>query len=168
MVFGQKLFIPLLISLMGLASLGCKEASNGRESENGAATGTEREEPGSRLTENEKYDAVRRGVRLIMAYDTEASAFVGSVANVTDQPVVGVRVEVHLSNGTELGPTPRLTLAPGQVESVWLPAAGQSFRWWNAHAESGEAGGEHGGAHGEHGGEHDHDNEHGNPPGSSG
>ena len=74
-----------------------------------------------------------------------------------------VTVEVHLSNGTELGPTERNDLAPGEKIAVKLSAEGQDFDWWKAHAESGEGGGEHSGEHegehgsereGEHGGEH--------------
>ncbi|MCG8608473.1 hypothetical protein MJD09_26230 [bacterium] len=95
------------------------------------------------LANTESYDAVRNGVRLVLAYDQTSSSFIGTVENMTDQSITAVRVEVHLSSGTELGPTPRLTLTAGQKESVKLSAAGQSFDWWKAHAESGEGGGEH-------------------------
>jgi hypothetical protein len=72
-----------------------------------------------------------------------------------------VRVEVHLSNGTELGPTTPVDLAPGERTAVELQATTAAFTGWTGHPESGpghgaggEGGGEHGGAGGEGGGEH--------------
>ena len=59
--------------------------------------------------------------------------------NVVEKTVSRVRVEVHLSNGTELGPTEPLELAPGKKADIKLTAEGQSFDWWKAHAESGES-----------------------------
>ena len=47
-----------------------------------------------------------------------------------------VRIEVHLSNGNELGPTAPIDLAPGKKVDVGLSAEGQSFDWWKAHAEA--------------------------------
>ena len=64
------------------------------------------------------------------------------MTNTTAEPVAQVRVEVHLSNGIELGPTPRITLAPGETRAVNLDAGGQRFDTWEAHVEIGE--GEHG------------------------
>jgi len=114
----------------------------------------EGEEPGVRIAIDETYDAVRRGVRLVLTYDSTSSAFVGTVENVIVETVSAVRVEVHLSNGTELGPTERNDLAAGEKIAIKLSAEGQEFDWWKAHAESGE-GEEHSGEHeGEHGGEH--------------
>ena len=87
--------------------------------------------------------------------DSTSSAFAGTVENVIKQPVSAVRVEVHLSNGTELGPTERNDLAPGEKLAVKLSSIkGQDFDWWKAHAEAGEGEGEHSGERGgEHGGE---------------
>ena len=53
---------------------------------------------------------------------------------------------MHLSNGTELGPTTPVDMAPGEVLAVNLPSTQASFTGWIAHAEVGsgaEAGGEH-------------------------
>lgn len=62
---------------------------------------------------------------------------------------------MHLSNGTELGPTERKDLAPGEKADVKLSTEAQDFDWWKAHAEASEGGGEHRGEReGEHGGEH--------------
>ena len=78
-----------------------------------------------------------------------------------------VRVEVHLSNGTELGPTTPTDMAPGEMLTISLPATEESFTGWTAHAEVG-AGGESGGEHesaeesgGEHGGGENPRDEHG-------
>ncbi|MBC8230706.1 hypothetical protein H8E77_14245 [bacterium] len=99
--------------------------------------GGEGEESGVRLAINETYNTVRKGVQLILAYDSNASSFTGTVENVTNETVPSVRVEVHLSNGKELGPTAPIDLAPGKKSKVNLSAVGQSFTWWEAHAETG-------------------------------
>ena len=109
----------------------------------------EGEASGQTCTLTETFDHVRKGVRLILAYDKTTSSFMGTVENVTENTIKSVRVEVHLSNGTELGPTKSINLTAGQKESVKLTATGQSFNWWKAHAEAGA--GEHSGeGRGEH------------------
>ena len=107
------------------------------------------EESGTRLTLTQTYDTVRGGARLILSYDQAAKAFIGTVENTTDATLDRVRVEVHLSNGVELGPTTPQDLAPGEQMAVRLDAAGQNFTGWTPHAEvgGGEAGGEHGVGH---------------------
>ena len=50
---------------------------------------------------------------------------------------VETRVEIHLSNGAELGLTTPVNVAPGQTIDIRLPAAGQSFETWSTHAEVG-------------------------------
>ena len=141
---------------------GSGEHGSGRESggeggsegsEGGAAGG---EEGGNALALDETFDMVRAGARLIMSYDAAANAFVGTVANTTDATLTRVRIEVHLSNGIELGPTTPTDLAPGEIFDVVLPASTQSFDGWTPHAEVGasEGGGEHGSGGGEGSGEH--------------
>ena len=88
---------------------------------------------------------MRNGVRLKLAYDAITNAFVGTVENTTNQALSKVRVEVHLSNGIELGPTIPTDLVPGQKVNVKLSAAGQNFDKWSAHSEVGSS--EHGGGH---------------------
>ena len=119
------------------------------------------EESGQQFGLTDTYDKVRAGARLTLAYDAAAQAFTGTVVNTTNAILPQVRVEVHLSNGVELGPTPPVDLMPGQALPVHLPAGSQSFVRWGAHPEVGggnaEGGGEHsgGGESGEHsGGEH--------------
>lgn len=74
------------------------------------------------------------GAHLELAYDVATNAFVGTVKNKTNQTLSRVRVEVHLSNGTELGPTAPIDLAPGQETNIELSIAGQDFNKWSAHA----------------------------------
>jgi hypothetical protein len=109
------------------------------------------EESGTELAPNESYDRVRNGVRLVLAYDAQSNSFNGTVENTTNRTLKRVRVEVHLSNGTELGPTTPADLAPGNKRDVRLPATIKAFDGWTAHPEIGSS--EHG--HGEEGGEHD-------------
>ena len=127
-----------------------------------AHTGEEGAEGGgaNNLAPDEAFDAVRGGARLILSYDAPSNSFKGTVENTTNGVLDSVRVEVHLSNGSELGPTPPTDMAPGEVIAINLPATPASFTGWTAHAEVGaggegnESGGEHG-SDGESGGEHD-------------
>ena len=156
----SKFLTRLLMSTLLITAIACtNETKEGtHESEN--AIENEGEEPGQQLTNDETFDAVRNGVRLILAYDKTSSSFIGTVENVTEESIAAVRVEVHLSNGLELGPTPRINLASGQKENVNLSAEGHSFKWWKAHAESNEGAGEHTGKHGD-----EHEDEHGSEHG---
>lgn len=103
--------------------------------------GAEGEETGTELALTATHDAVRNGVRLILAYDAGSNAFVGAVENTTGATLRQVRVEVHLSNGKELGPTMPLDLAPGGKQPIELTATSRDFERWTAHPEVGS--GEH-------------------------
>ena len=126
------------------------------------AGGSGREEgSGATLAPGATFDQVRAGARLILNYDAASNAFAGTVENTTADILTNVRIEVHLSNGTELGPTTPVDMAPGQVLSVNLPSTQEPFTGWIAHAEVGSGGeggqpggegGEHGSGSGEHGG----------------
>ena len=135
--------------------------SAGVGSERGPGGGEEGS--GAMLAPDETFDATRGGARLVMGYDASINAFRGMVENTTASVLTDVRIEVHLSNGAELGPTTRVDMAPGEMLGVILPATPDSFTGWVAHAEvgsgdgGGESGGEHGatsGSGGESGGEH--------------
>jgi len=112
------------------------EGQAGHEREQGEHAG-EGEETGPRISKEGIHDEVRKGVRLILSFDNESSSFIGTVENVAEKTLSRVRVEVHLSNGNELGPTKPINLAPGKKVDVKLSAEGQSFSWWKAHAEVG-------------------------------
>ena len=112
------------------------------------------EESGVELALDETYDRVRNGAHLVLAYDAETNAFSGTVENTTTETLKKVRVEVHLSNGKELGPTSPGDLDPGEEREIVLAADSTDFERWTAHPEVGE--GEHGG---EERGEHDREGE---------
>ena len=95
------------------------------------------EESGTRYAKDETHDESRRGVRLVLRYDPDQDAFVGTVTNTTDTVLNRVRVEVHLSNGVELGPTTPGDLQPGESAQITLAADGEQFDTWSAHPESG-------------------------------
>ena len=95
----------------------------------------EGEESGVYIGAGETWDVVRRGARLVMSFDSGANAFVGTVENTTEQTLCAIRVEVHLSTGTELGPTARTDLPAGRTTSVRLPTEGEAFDAWTAHPE---------------------------------
>ena len=114
------------------------EGSEGsREHGNGSESGEGGEESGTQFALGETFDQIRAGARLILLYDSTANAFTGTVENTTGGTLSRVRVEVHLSNGIELGPTTPVDLAPGQVAEVTLPAGSQPFTSWSAHPEVG-------------------------------
>ena len=152
--------LAVLIAFLAAAAIGgCTGVGEMREGEHGSGEDGE-EESRATLTLDQPLDVVRNGARLILRYDAEANAFVGTVQNITDGTLPMVRVEVHLSNGTELGPTTPVDLAPGETTAVELQATTAAFTGWTGHPESGpghgaggEGGGEHG-AGGEGGGEH--------------
>ena len=95
----------------------------------------EGEESGVYIGREDTWDATRRGARLVLSFDPESNAFVGTVENTTPQTLCTVRVEVHLSTGTELGPTKRTDLPSGETTVVELPTAGEDFDTWTAHPE---------------------------------
>ena len=95
----------------------------------------EGEESGEYIASSETWDKTRRGARLILSFDAARAAFVGTVENTTQEVLCAVRVEVHLSTGTELGPTARTDLAPGESTALMLSAGGESFDAWTAHPE---------------------------------
>ncbi len=119
-------------------------AEHGNEGEHGKEEG---EESGTEYALDATYNMVRGGVRLIMSYDEKDDSFKGTVENVTNRTLSSVRVEVHLSNGTELGPTSSGDLDPGQQRAVELKAIDKPFDGWTPHAEVGR--GEHGGRGGQ-------------------
>ena len=99
--------------------------------------GGEAGESGVQLGLSDTFDETRSGARLILRYDGSTGSFVGTVENTTAGILRRVRVEVHLSNGVELGPTPQTDLRPGQIVDITLSAAGQTFTAWSAHPEVG-------------------------------
>ena len=99
------------------------EGEESNEHEGGSEFGEEGEESGTQFALDDTFDEVRAGVRLVLSYDGKAHAFTGAVENTTEATLNRVRVEVHLSNGIELGPTTPIDLAPGQSVEITLAAS---------------------------------------------
>ncbi len=110
-----------------------EHAEGGESVEHGS--GEEGEESGVQIGPEDTWDATRNGARLVLSFDPASNAFVGTVENTTQHMLCAVRVEVHLSTGTELGPTERTDLLPGEETVVELPTAGEAFETWTAHPE---------------------------------
>ena len=165
---GAVLLIPLTACSSNAGPDPVQDVPESRESgeqsgehQGGSESGAGGEESATQFTLTDTFDEVRAGARLILSYDAATNAFTGTVENTTAAPLKQVRVEVHLSNGTELGPTTPVDLAPGQTISVNLPATSQPFATWGAHPEVGasSASGESGS--GEQSGEQSHGTESG-------
>ena len=145
----NTLAIALLLFALAACGIGESESGEHRESSESAEHRGESEsgehgegredgeESADQYSPNETYDQTRAGARLIISYDASANAFTGTVENTTADTLNRVRVEVHLSNGTELGPTTPVDLAPGQSVDVALPASDEPFETWGAHPEVG-------------------------------
>ena len=131
--------LPLLADAGALSNEHSEEAGEGRRGEP--------EESGTQYGLSDTAKEIRSGVELVIRFDGARRAFAGTVKNGTDATVRQVRVEVHLSNGAELGPTANVDLRPGQSAPVELLAGSQEFNKFSTHVEigSGEHVGEHGG-----------------------
>ena len=124
-------------------------APRGESGSESAGAGGEEGSGANALALHETLDAVRSGARLILKYDAPSNSFKGTVENMTNGILDRVRIEVHLSNGTELGPTTPTEMAVGEVIAINIPATPPAFTGWTAHAEVGagsegnDSGGEH-------------------------
>jgi len=95
----------------------------------------EGEEDGTQYGLTDVYDVVKNGAHLVLSFDEESNSFIGTVENTNQEVLKRVRVEVHLSNGIELGPTTPKDLKPGEKISVKLKASEKTFETWSTHAE---------------------------------
>jgi hypothetical protein len=113
------------------------EGEHGEEGEGGEhGSGEAGEESGVQIGPDDTWDTTRNGARLVLSFDPQSNAFAGTVENTTERTLCAVRVEVHLSTGTELGPTGRTDLPPGETTAVELPTGGEVFDTWTAHPET--------------------------------
>ena len=140
--------IPLLLalSLAACSSIGgdggegpesSVEGGPGHDSGGGEGSEGGGEESAVKLGLTETFDMPRAGTRLILRYDASTMTFTGTVENTTGQTLTNVRVEIHLSNGVELGPLVVGNIPAGETRPVTLDATGQSFTTWSPHAEVG-------------------------------
>ena len=133
----MKLLRTLVIAA-ALAAVNCNGTPTAPSEVHGPeGQGGESGESGTQYAISETATEVRAGVRLIISYNSAQQVFSGTVENTTNATVTQVRVEVHLSNGVELGPTPRVNLAAGETKSVELDARGQTFTHYSVHVEIG-------------------------------
>ena len=141
------LCVVLLLAACGHGDSGAGDEHDGTESSGEhseeSSEGDEGEESGTQYTKADSYDETRAGARLLLTYDPDQDTFVGTVENTTEDLLDQVRIEVHLSNGVELGPTTPGDLPAGQTGAIFLPADGEQFQTWSAHPEVGRD--EHGG-----------------------
>lgn len=143
----MKTILSIFLIQLVFVNTGCAQSEDKH--------GEEGEESGKRFTKKEVCKEERKGTKLLLKYDAAALAFTGTVENVSTKVIKKVRVEVHLSNGVELGPTKKVDLVPGEKVDIKLSAKGQEFEWWSTHAEAGNS--EHGhGAEDAHGEEGEH------------
>lgn len=148
----KKFKILLSVMLIQLMFFGVSCTQKGQNEKHG-------EEDGIQFKKSQTYDEVKKGVRLVLKYNEATSEFVGVITNKSDKVVERARVEVHLSNGVELGPTKPKDVKPGEKLEVTLSAKGQKFETWSTHAEVGSN--EHGHGEGDEGHEHNEKGEHG-------
>ena len=141
--FGHGLATPLAAAVVALSLVACSQsresgsegAGNEGSGEHGGMEGSgehdgdgessegDGEESATQYGPGDTYDVVRAGARLVLRYDAGAQTFTGTVTNATNATLSRVRVEVHLSNGVELGPTTPVDLAPGQAVDIILAVA---------------------------------------------
>lgn len=154
----SRLFLPLVAVLQAFSLVACSQGRRSGGEMGGSETPGEHvgmegegegegggEESATQYGLDETFDMVRAGARLVLRYAAATQTFTGTVENTTGATLQQVRVEVHLSNGVELGPTTPQDLAPGQTIPVTLSATGQVFDGWTPHAEVGPQGAEQGG-----------------------
>ncbi len=130
------MMLALAVFVLATAISGCSRDIEKSEHERDDHDGNN-EESGTTLTLNDTYDMVRNGARLVLSYDMQSNSFKGTVENTTSDTLKQVRIEVHLSNGIELGPTTPIDLAPSEKVDIKVPAINQTFDGWIAHAEIG-------------------------------
>ena len=171
----QLATITVLIFVLALMLTSCNSNPKSSEAEEGTKLEAEKgiherdahgegegEEDGTTLGLDDIYDVERKGTHLVLKYDSEAKAFTGTVENVSDEILDRVRVEVHLSNGAELGPTTQVDLKPGEKREVLLTVESEDFDGRFTHAEVGSSEHSHEGEseHSHEGeGEHSHEGE---------
>jgi uncharacterized membrane protein len=99
--------------------------------------GGKNEEDGTQLQKNETYNVTKKGIQLVLKFDENSNAFKGYMQNKSNKVIERARVEIHLSNGKELGPTKPINLKPNQKQELTIKATQKAFSTWITHAEVG-------------------------------
>lgn len=112
---------------------------SGSEGGESGESGEGGEESGTRYALNDTFDTVRKGARLVMKFDPSSNSFKGTVSNTTNTTLTRVRIEIHLDNGIELGPTTPVDLRAGGKLDIEMKASRLGFNSWTPHAEVGNS-----------------------------
>ncbi len=121
----RRVFVAGLVLLAALLAPACSGSpTEPSETHGPEGTGGETGESGTRYAPGDEARELRGGVELVMRFEAAAERFTGTVRNTASQTVRDARVEIHLSNGMELGPTPRVDLGAGEARPVELDARG--------------------------------------------
>ena len=99
----------------------------------------EGEEKGIEYSIDQSCEVIQNGCYLYLSFDKDKNEFIGYAKNLSDRTLTGVRLEIHLDNGIELGPTRRVTLAPEAVVNLSLKGSSRKFSKWTAHLEVGSS-----------------------------
>ncbi len=89
----------------------------------------------AQLLPTDVYDDTISGVHVMVKYMLDDKYFYGSLENVGDELVKGIKVGMHLSNGMDLGPTHGLDLVPGKAGSVVIDADIKEWEKWAVYVE---------------------------------
>ncbi len=111
------------------------ERDGEHDGEEGEEHGEEGEESGDYIARTARWSETRGDAWLQLSFNSASNAFAGRVSNTGNEPLCDVRIEVHLSTGTELGPTERTGVPYGGSINVTLPSGGEEFTTWTAHHE---------------------------------
>ena len=126
--------ILVVVGAIGPGLIGC-----GSDSQPGvyryAPLGEGSESPPDSIAPFDTLHLLRDGAQMTLSYDLLANAFTGTVENTTAATLRSVTVQVHLSNGTTLGPTAPIGLPPGQVVDISIAAGVRPFTHWSASLE---------------------------------
>jgi len=124
----RKTFMLLTVLAVGFMLNAC---------DNKSTTGPGDEESGTQYSKTDIAVETLNGATLTMSYDAASNSFTGVVDNNTKGTLKNVRVEIHLSNGKELGPTTPKDLAVGESMTVTLHANSSNWTTWSVHPEAG-------------------------------
>jgi len=127
----------LMVAFVPFWALACGGAPTEPSGEqHGPEGGVESGESGTLHSPTDTAVETRSGVRLTMSYDAGTETFRGKVVNRRPRSH-GFASRSILSNGVELGPTPRMDLTASETWPVELEAGGQTFTSWSVHVELG-------------------------------
>jgi hypothetical protein len=126
-----KLFTLLILITIGFAA--CKNnAESNKEVESPVVI--EHETP---LLKADVINDTINGIHFICKYDTDNKYFSGSLKNTTNELIEGVKVQIYLSNGMSLNPSPTTNLNPeAEYESTFMVDADvKEWDKWDAQIE---------------------------------